>query len=237
MKTHRHFLQVMTLAALMLACPNAQAAVNVTGTVTYEGEIPKFKEIQMDADPICLSHNKEKVFPQSLVLGENKTLGNVFVRLTRNVPKVNYPPPDEPVVINQEGCMYHPHVLGIMVGQTLKILNPDGTLHNVHVLSKVNPEFNLAMPKFRIETSKVFDKPEFMFPIKCDVHPWMGAWVTVMDHPYFNVTGVDGRFTIKDVPAGTYDIEAWHEKLGTRSATINVTGGGDNKIDFTFSRQ
>ena len=122
-----------------------------------------------------------------------------------------------------------------MVGQPVKILNPDGTLHNVHVVSKINPEFNLAMPKFRTEVTKTFDKPEFMFAMKCDVHPWMNAWVSVLSNPFFAVTKADGKFEIKDLPAGTYEINAWHEKLGTKTATVTVTDGAAAASDFTFS--
>ena len=211
-------------------------AASITGTIKYEGEAPKFKEIKMDADPICLSHHTSGVYPQTLVLGEGQTMGNVFVYIKKGLPAQKYAAPQEPVVIDQNGCMYSPHVVGVMVGQPLKILNPDGTLHNVHALSKVNPEFNLAMPKFRTETSKVFDKEEFMFPVKCDVHPWMGAWVTVMGHPFFNVTKEDGKFKIDNVPAGTYEIEAWHEKLGTQKQTVTIAESETKDVTFTFSK-
>ena len=213
-------------------------AGEITGTVTYEGEAPKLKPLKMDADPICVGKHTEDVMPQSIVLSERNTLGNIFVYVKSGLPKTNFPVPTEPVVINQQGCMYTPHVIGVMAGQPVKILNPDGTLHNVHALSKAkaNPEFNLAMPKFRTEITTVFKEPEFMFPIKCDVHPWMGAWVTVMAHPYFAVTGVDGKFTIPKLPPGTYEVEAWHEKLGTQSASITITGDEKQEANFKFSR-
>jgi plastocyanin len=211
-------------------------AGSITGAVTYEGEAPQFKEIKMDADPICLSHHTEAVYPETLVLGEGKTMGNVFVQVVSGVPKKDYPVPSEPIMLTQKGCTYDPHVLGIRAGQPLKILNPDGTLHNVHALSKVNPEFNLAMPKFRKETEKVFEKPEPMFPIKCDVHPWMGGWIAVLDHPFFQVTGEDGKFEISGLEPGTYEVEAWHERLGSKTATVTITDGGVNDVDFTFSR-
>ena len=231
-------LSIMALiSAIMLAAPHAFAGGNISGVITYEGEIPKFKEIKMDADPICLSKHAAAAMPQTLVLGPDKTMANVFVHITKGLPQgVAYPVPAEPAVISQQGCMYDPHVLGVMVGQTVKILNPDGTLHNVHALSKINPEFNLAMPKFRKETSQTFSKAEFMFPIKCDVHPWMAGWISVMDNPFFAVTLEDGRFVLRDVPAGEYEIEAWHEKLGTQKANVLVKEGGSNQVNFTFSR-
>lgn len=210
-------------------------AATITGTIKYEGEAPKFKEIKMEADPICLTHHTTAVYPQTLVLGEGQTMGNVFVYVKKGLPAQKYPAPADPVVIDQKGCMYDPHVVGVMIGQPLKILNPDGTLHNVHALSKVNPEFNLAMPKFRTETSKIFDKEEFMFPVKCDVHPWMGAWVTVLSHPFFNVTKEDGKFKIDNLPAGTYTLEAWHEKLGPQDMDVTVAEGDSKEVNFVFS--
>lgn len=214
---------------------NVQAA-SISGTMKYEGEVPKFKEIKMDADPICLTHHTTPIYPQTLVLGEGNTMANVFVYVKNGLAKKDYPAPAEPVVIDQKGCEYTPHVAGVMVGQTVKILNPDGTLHNVHALCKVNPEFNLAMPKFRTETTKVFDKVEFMFPLKCDVHPWMSGWLAVLPHPFFTTTKPDGKFKIDNLPAGTYEIEAWHEKLGTQKASVTVTGEETKEISFTFTK-
>jgi len=224
-----------TLIILLSAVLTASAGT-ITGTVVYDGDAPKFKQIKMEADPICALQHKEAVFPQTLVLGENKEMGNVFVHLKSGYSKKAYPAPTEPEILTQQGCMYDPHVLGVMVGQPIKILNPDGTLHNVHALPKINAEFNLAMPKFRKETSKTFDKAEFMFPMKCDVHPWMGAWIAVMDHPYFNVTSSDGKFSLEDLPAGEYVVEAWHEKLPPRRETVVLAEGETKEIHFTFSR-
>jgi plastocyanin len=226
------FLLSLTLGASALS--SMALAGTITGTVNYEGEVPRFKPIKMEADPMCLTHHSGEVMPQSLILGEGQTMANVFVHIVSGVAKKAYPPPAQTAVIDQKGCMYDPHVLGVMVGQTVKILNPDGTLHNVHALSKVNPEFNLAMPKFRTEVEKKFEKPEFMFLLKCDVHPWMGAWISVMDHPYFNVTKPDGKFIINDLPAGNYEIEAWHEKLGVQKQTVTLADGESKELNFTF---
>ncbi len=224
------------LAGGMLILPGHTKAATVTGTIKYDGEAPKFKEIKMEADPVCLTKHTKPVYPQTLVLGEGNTMANVFVHVKSGVPKKDYPLPLEPVILDQKGCQYDPHVLGIRVGQTLKVLNPDGTLHNVHAMCKVNPEFNLAMPKFRSETTKVFNKEEFMFPLKCDVHPWMSGWVAVLPHPYFSVTKADGVFKLENLPAGTYEIEAWHEKLGTQKTSVTVGGDETKEVDFTFSK-
>lgn len=226
------FLGIFVLA-WFVSC--AQAA-SVHGTIKYDGAGPNFKEIKMDADPICQSLHSGPVLPQTLVLGDGNTMANVFVRVKGGLSAKQYPAPTEPVVLDQKGCFYEPHVFGVMVGQPLKILNPDGTLHNVHAMSKVNPEFNLAMPKFRTETTKTFDKEEFIFAFKCDVHPWMLAWGSVMTHPYFAVTKKDGTFTIDNLPAGTYEIEAWQEKLGTQTASVTLAEGESKEISFTFSK-
>ena len=189
----------------------------------------------MDADPVCYAVNKGNVNSPSLVLGASNTLGNVFVYIKSGLAKADYPPPSEVAVINQAGCNYSPHVIGVMAGQKVRFLNPDGTLHNVHVMCKINPEFNASMPDFRKEMTASFDKPESMFPVRCDVHPWMQAWMAVLSHPFFAVTGPDGKFEIRDIPAGTYVIEAWHEKLEGRSATVTVIDNTVQKADFTFS--
>ncbi len=218
----------------MLFAASAFAGATVSGTVKFDGTAPTFKEIKMDADPICAAAHKDPVFPQALVLGSGNTMGNVFVFI-KNAPAGDYKAPADPVVIDQKGCNYTPHVAAVMVNQPIKILNPDGTLHNVHAMPKVNQEFNMAMPKFRTEVSKTFDKAEPMFPIKCDVHPWMGAWVAVMPNPFYAVTGADGKFEIKDLPDGTYEIDAWQEKLGIKTATVTITGGAAQTTDFTFA--
>jgi plastocyanin len=214
-------------------CAQAWAGT-ITGTIKYSGEAPPAKFVHMDADPVCYAVNKGNTHAPVLVLGDNNTLGNVFVYVKSGLTKT-YPPPDQAAVITQAGCNYSPHVSGVMVGQKVKFLNPDGTLHNVHAMCQINPEFNDAMPDFRKEMEKVFNKPEFMFQVRCDVHPWMKAWIAVMPNPFFAVTGPDGKFEIKDLPAGTYTIEAWHEKLGPQTATITVKDQGTEGSDFTFS--
>lgn len=225
------------LIVFLLVDPAVHAAT-ITGKVVYEGEVPKLRPLKMGADPVCASkHTGGEILPQTLVLGEGNSMGNVFVYVKEGIPNKKFDTPAEPAVLTQEGCMYSPHVLGVMVGQEVKILNPDGTLHNVHALPKENEEFNLAMPKFRKELTKVFTKPEFMFPVKCDVHPWMGAWISVMEHPFFTATEADGLYAITNLPPGNYVLAAWHEKLGEKTFNISVSGPDETKeVDFTFSR-
>jgi plastocyanin len=210
-------------------------AGSVAGTVTYDGAVPKLRPITMDADPGCAKKHSSPVQSEMLVLGDGNTMANIFVRVKSGLAKKDYPAPAEAVTIDQHGCQYLPHVLGVMKGQKVKILNSDGLLHNVHALPEVNKTFNMAMPGTRTEAEVVFDQVEDMFKIKCDVHPWMGAYVQVMAHPFFDVTATDGKFEIGDLPPGTYEIEAWHEKLKTKTASVTISGDEQQKVDFTFS--
>ena len=224
-----------TLILFFIFGANAFADGSITGTVKFNGTAPHARLIHMDADPICYAVNHGNIHSSSVLVGDNNGLGNVFIYIKSGLAKSDYPPPAQDAVIDQGGCNYTPHVIGVMAGQKVKFLNPDGTLHNVHAMCQVNAEFNSSMPDFRKEMEVTFDKPEFMFQVRCDVHPWMQAWVAVMSHPFFAVTGPDGKFEIKGIPAGTYVIEAWHEKLAGRDATVTVTDNSVQKVDFTFS--
>ena len=221
-----------TVAGLALLAGSA-AAGTITGTVTYDDKVPSFKPIQMGADPACAKMHDSPVEPDLLVLGSGNTMANVFVQV-KNAPAASGAPPSQPVVIDQKGCMYHPHVVGVRVGQPLQFRNSDGILHNVHGLPKENREFNLGMPATLKEKDTTFNKPEPLFPVKCDVHPWMNAYVAVMTHPYFDVTDEDGTFTLEGLPDGTYTVEAWHEKLGTRTQEVTVQGGKAAPAAFSF---
>jgi len=217
----------------------AANAASLTGKITYEGKVPKIKAINMEDDPDCMSKHSEPPKVQFLVLGDGNTLGNIFVAVKSGPIKEGQAAPSDPVVIDQRGCVYDPHVLGVMAGQTMKFKNSDGILHNVHALPKVNRQFNLAMPGTMKESGgKEFKKVEAVpFKIKCDVHPWMNTWVRVMPHPHFNVTGKDGTYTLDNLPAGTYEIEAWHEKLGFRTQTVTIADGASTTLDFVFKRE
>ena len=228
----RHHL-ILTLLILVTAL-FAQSAIagTISGKAIFEGKAPKLRPIKMDADPACAAKHDGPVYPDILVLGEGNTLANIMVQVT-GVPGKAHTPPSEPVIIDQNGCRYEPHVAAVMVGQDVLFKNSDGVLHNVHGLPKANREFNIGMPATLKEKSTSFSKPEEHFPVKCDVHPWMKTYISVIDHPYFDVTGTDGTFEIDDVPAGTYEVVAWHEKLGTQKATVTV-GDGDATVDFSF---
>ncbi len=212
------------------------AASSVTGTVTFEGKAPPLKPLTMDADPACAKKHSGPVPSEMLVLGSGNTMGNILVWVSKGLPAgKTWPAPKTPVTLDQKGCQYVPHVQGIMVGQTYRILNSDGILHNVHALPKINKQFNRAMPATLKEATATFDKEEAVFQIKCDVHPWMSAYVGAFTHPFFSATGTDGKFTISGLDPGTYEITAWHERLGTQKASVTV-GANDKKTqDFKFA--
>jgi len=138
------------------------------------------------------------------------------------------------VVISQTSCMYEPHVFGLQTGQKLEILNSDSTLHNINCQAKLNKKFNIAQPTKGMKSAKTFDQPEVGVPFKCNVHPWMTAYAGVFSHPFFAVSGADGSFSIKNLPAGTYTLEAWHEKLGVQTQKVTVADGESKEISFSF---
>lgn len=218
--------------------PAAQPAggSSITGTVTFNGQAPTLPPLTMSADPACAEKHSGPVPNEMLVLGTGNAMGNVMVFVSQGLPAGRtWPAPATPVVLDQKGCQYVPHVQGIMVGQPYRILNSDGVLHNVHSLPKVNTSFNQPMPASMTEKTVTFPKPENMFQIKCDVHPWMSAYIGVYTHPFFSVTSTDGTFTISGLDAGTYEITAWHERLGTQTASVTVSGSDMKSQDFTFA--
>lgn len=207
------------------APPVAVAAAgsgSITGLVSYTGEDTD-TEINMDADPQCASMH-EGGASSEMIVADGGNLANVFVYVKEGISG-SHPAPAETVVLDQNGCTYIPHVSGIQVGQKLIVRNSDTTLHNVHALPENNAEFNQGQPFQNMELEKSFDTAEVMVRFKCDVHPWMGAYIGVVDHPYFAVTGADGSFTIEGLPAGDYVVEAWHESLGTKTTNVTVADG------------
>jgi len=227
--------RTLALASLLAAGAQAAAAGTITGTVTYDGKVPALKPLDVAAEPVCAK--KHPTVPNEvLVLGPGNTMANIMVRVVGGLPAGKaYPPPKEPLVMDQQGCQYVPHVMGIMVGQPFKVLNSDGVLHNVHALPNVNQQFNMAMPPTRKEATASFGKEEGMFVIKCDVHPWMRSYIGVFSNPFFAVTRPDGKFEIANLPAGTYQVEAWHERLGTQKASVTVGATETKPVSFKFT--
>lgn len=205
----------------------------IQGTVSFEGTPPAETPINMNSDPVCASLHKAPVYPEDVVVN-GKNLENVFVYVKHGLEQYSFVPPAEPAVLNQEGCRYSPHVFGIMVNQKLRIVNSDPALHNVHCQTDKNSSFNFGQPLKGMETVRTFVTPEVMIHFKCDVHKWMSAYLGVLPHPYFGVTGNDGTFALQNLPPGEYVIEAWHEKLGTQSQTVKVGDKGKKEIRFSF---
>jgi plastocyanin len=226
-----------TTSAERASATSGALNATITGTITFGAEARREPGVlNMEADPVCAEKNAESPkTEQAFLLDEAKGLANVLVQVKSGLPDVEFAAAEPEVTFTQSGCLYDPHVVIIRVGQTVKILNPDGTLHNVHVFGKVNQEFNQAMPKFQEEIERVFDKVEAdPFAIKCDVHPWMNAFGVVLDHPYAAVTAADGTFSIPNLPAGTYQVEVWHELLGSQTREVTVAEGGTATLDVAL---
>src|SRR6266498_193089 len=210
-------------------------AGDVKGVVSIDGAAPKNEPIKMNADPVCV---KENTTPQSqetyMVGSDGKSLANVFVYVKDGLGNYVFDTPTEPAKIDQKSCRYHPHVFGMRVGQPLEILNSYPTLHNIHALPKAKQEFNTGQPIQGMKTMHTFTAKEVMVPFKCDVHGWMNAYVGVLDHPYYAVTGDDGKFELKSLPPGTYTIEAWHEKLGATTQKVTLGQKETKEVNYTF---
>ena len=217
-----------TAAAPPPAAAPAGGSGSITGLVSYTGEDTD-AAINMDADPVCAGEHADGASSE-MIVADGGNLANVFVYVKEGAAG-GQAAPSEPVVLDQQGCTYTPHVAGIQVGQKLVIRNSDATLHNVHALPEKNQEFNQGQPFQNMELEKTFDTAEVMVRFKCDVHPWMSAYMGVVDHPYFAVSGADGSFTIEGLPAGDYVIESWHETLGSRTQNVTV---GDGAVAVSF---
>jgi len=219
--------------AFVLCCAIPLMAGDVTGKVSFDGKAPAATRLRMDADKFCSMAHKEPVVSEEVVVNKNGTLKNVLIYVKDGAAGKKFEVPKTPVVFDQKGCVYRPHVLGIMAGQELQVKNSDNTLHNVHALPKVNDGFNQGQP-VPGTMKKTFSKPEAPFKVKCEVHSWMGAYMGVFNHPFYAVSGDDGSFTIKDLPAGEYTVEAWHEKYGVQTMKVKVEASGKATANFSY---
>jgi plastocyanin len=210
----------------------AQAAT-ITGLVHLTGTPAANEPIDMSEEPTCAQKHSERPTKET-VIANNGMLKNAFVYVKEGLPAGNYPASNEPVVLDQNGCVYKPHVFGVKTGQEFTIKNSDGLSHNINARPSVNRTFNVSQPR-NMESKKSFSQKEVMVPVRCDVHGWMEAYIGVLDHPYFAVTGDDGSFRITGLPPGTYTVEAWHEKLGTQTTTVTVAAQGTGEAHFTFN--
>ena len=209
----------------------AGAGGTISGTVTYLGTAAAPKKLAVTKDvAIC---GKAEHYDESLVVGANKGIKDVIVSLTTVTGGKSLETMGTDFVLDQKGCSYQPHVLLVPVNKPLQILNEDGILHNIHTYSTKNTPVNLPQPKFKKKLEKAFTAPENI-SVKCDVHGWMSAWIMVVDHPYHAVTDASGKFTLTDVPPGTYTVEFWQEALGKQTAQVTVSAGATATLDFKY---
>jgi plastocyanin len=184
----------------------------------------------MAQDPLCGS---APTITEEVVTDGKGGLENVVVYISDGLSAATFPMPSEPAVMEQKGCQYHPHVLAMRAGQTLKVINDDQTTHNIHPMPNNNREWNVSQPK-GVDIERVLAREEISIPVMCNVHPWMHSFIAVISNPYFAVTGEGGRFEIMGLPPGTYTLEAWHEKLGMRMQKITIAAGEEKTVEFVF---
>jgi plastocyanin len=208
-------------------------AATVTGKITFEGAPPAAKPIDMAEEPTCAAKHPAGAKGEEVVVNENGTLRNVFVYVKEGLGDKKFPASKDPVIIDQDGCVYHPRVAGVQVGQPLMLRNSDGILHNINAKPSKNRGFNVSQPT-KMESSRTFTAPEVMVPIACDVHGWMHAYVAVLDHPYFGVSNETGTFSLAQLPPGDYVIEAWHERYGAQTMKVTVAARETKTIEFHF---
>jgi plastocyanin len=205
----------------------------ITGHVTLAGKPPGNPIIRMGVDPKCADLNAgRQVIQESARVTRDGSVANVFVRLEGSFPPA--PVPSTPVVIDQRSCVYAPRVVGVRVGQKLQIRNDDDLLHNVHSSSSGSNSFDVGQPKQGAVFEFTPRAPEVMVKLGCDVHRWMIAYAAVMPHPYFAVTDASGRFSIANVPPGTYTMKTWHEQFGELTQRVRVSAGGAVAADFSY---
>jgi plastocyanin len=217
------------------AAVDPRTAGTIAGRVVLNGAAPPAQTVRLDGDKTCATFAPNAVrTTETYVVGPDGGLANVFVHVTAGLEGRSFPVPQAPVVVDQQKCWYTPRVVGVRVGQPFQVLNSDPLLHNVRAVSQVNEPFTQGQPVQGMRYSHTFSTAEVMVPMKCDVHAWMNAWVGVVNHPYFAVTGLDGAFSLPNLPAGTYTVDAWHEAAGTRSGTVTVTAQGTATLALAF---
>ncbi|HEY2498963.1 MAG TPA: carboxypeptidase regulatory-like domain-containing protein [Candidatus Angelobacter sp.] len=212
---------------------DATTSGTISGVISFKGSPPKVKLLDMTADPGCPRSPQ----PAETTVVNNGKLANVFIYVKEGLPQGSFAVPSEPLVLDQKGCRYNPHMMGIMAGQPLKITNTDTADHNIHDMPSKNQPFNQSQMPTDKPITKTFSTPEMMIPVQCNQHPWMRAYINVMTNPYFAVSGPDGRFEIKNLSPGEYTIAAVHEKFGEQTMTVKVSPKMDTDARFAFTSQ
>ncbi len=213
---------------------DSATAAGVSGKVSFDGKAPKAVRINMSAEPDCKKLHKATVHAQQVVVNENGTLQNVFVWVKTGLEGKKFEVTKNGS-LNQKGCIYRPHVVAMQAGGTISVSNGDPLTHNVHPLPKVNREWNKSQTSGASDIKRKFARQEIMLPVKCNIHPWMRAYINVVSHPFFAVTGEDGSFEIPGLPPGTYTVEAKHEKYGDQEMSVTLGDSESKEVDFTFS--
>jgi hypothetical protein len=206
----------------------------ITGTVKMTGKPAELKPIDMSAEPMCVAQNPKPVRYPSVITGKHGELANTVVYVKSGLDKFRYDTPPDATVLNQKKCMYGPHVIALMVQQRLQVHNEDPVLHNIRIAPRQNHEWNESEDVGSAPVEYSFQHPELAVLVRCNVHPWMRAIAFVFDHPYFAVTSSDGNFVLKNVPPGTYTIEAWQERFGLLDKTVTVAAKGYSSTSFVF---
>jgi plastocyanin len=210
---------------------DAATAGTISGRAIFTGAAPALETLKMTTDKACVAAAGPNPQSDAVLIGADGGLKNVFVHVKQGLdPAYSFEIPSAPAVLDQKGCIYTPRVIGVRAGQPLEVLNSDDTLHNVHSLPRENQEFNTSAKR----VNRTFTVPEVMVRFKCDVHPWMAAYVGVVAHPFFAVTDASGAFELKGLPPGTYTLEAWHERFGTRTVTVTIDPKGSQAATFSF---
>jgi hypothetical protein len=207
-------------------------SASIKGKISFEGTPPAAEKVKVSADPKCLALHPNGLERQP-VLVKDGGLADVLVYV-KSGASGTFTPPTTPVLLDQQGCTYHPHIIAVQAGQPLTIRNSDDTMHNIHPRPTINAEFNVGQPRKDMETHKTLDKPEPWIPVGCDVHPWMRSYIAVLANPYFAVSKEDGTFEIKGLPAGEYEIEAYHEKYKGQTQKVSVKDGEAATLNVTF---
>ena len=213
---------------------DAATAGSVSGTVKLDGTPPRMRPINMAAEPTCAKEHTTPATAQDVLVGAGGALQNVVVYLKGDFSQYLFDAASSPVMIDQKGCQYTPHVIALRVGQPLHVMNSDQTTHNIHPVPVNNREWNESQPPGAGAITQSFAREEVAVPVKCNVHPWMKTYVAVVGHPYFQVTGADGAFSLKNVPPGTYTLTAWHELYGASEQSVTVAASEAKSVDFTF---
>src|SRR5438067_13117485 len=219
--------------AILIDAANTGA---ISGTIRFAGTAPTRVPIDMDQDPACAVSSKEPNLSEGIIVNQGK-LQNVFIYVKQGLETYAVPKPSAPAVLDQKWYRYAPHVLGMVAGQTLRVLNSDTAEHNVHPMPRNNAEWNESQMPGGAPKEHLLDRAELMLPITCNQHPWMKMYLSVVSNPFFGVSDGQGQFRISGLPPGDYTIEAVHEKLGTQSAKITVEAHRPAAADFTFKPQ